>query len=689
MERKKYQGGKKIRCIHQILCGFGALAAVAVALSVNTRAEAQIPHVPGQILVRPKAGFSEKSLKAVYTQQGAMEAGVIQQINVRLIHVPEDRLTTVVDALKHNPNIQFAEPDYLLAPTVIPNDPYYGQEYHLTKIAAPAAWDYSIGSSAVTIAILDSGIDSTHPELASLLVPGWNFYDNNSDLTDVTGHGTAVAGVASALGNNGAGVAAVTWACRIMPLRIASTNGSASSSATASALTWAADHGARVANISYGNVTKITAINTAAQYFQSKGGVVTASAGNSATFDSTENPLFLLVSATDQNDVLASWSNTGNNIDLAAPGVNVVTTASGGGYASGSGTSFSAPIVAGVAALVISANPSLSATQVQDLLKNNADDLGSPGWDTSYGWGRVNAAKALAAALAAPAAPADTTAPTAVVSAPLAGSTVSGTVTVSVSGSDNVGVTKVEWYLDGVLGGASAGAAASFGWNTATAANGSHSILAKAYDAAGNVGTSVISTVTVSNPVADTTAPTASLASPVSGATVSGSVSVSLTGSDNVGVTKLELYIDGSLATTISASSGTFSWDTTKAPNGSHGLAAKAYDAAGNVGTSSTVTVTVSNAAADTTAPTAQITSPAVGTKVGKAVKVTVAANDNIGVTRVDLYIDGTFFQSATGGSVSFSWSTTKVATGNHTLQAFAYDAAGNKGSSAIVTVSK
>jgi hypothetical protein len=195
--------------------------------------------------------------------------------------------------------------------------------------------------------------------------------------------------------------------------------------------------------------------------------------------------------------------------------------------------------------------------------------------------------------------------------------------------------------------------------------------------------------VSVNNPVADTTAPAASISAPLNGATVSGVVNVAFSGSDNAGVAGLELFIDGTLASSVSGASGTFSWDTTAVSNGSHSIFVKAYDAAGNAGTSTTVAVTVNNIPPDTTAPTVQINSPANGSKVSKNVKISVSANDNVGVTSIDLYIDGKPYQSVAGSTASFSWNTVKVSAGNHTLQAFAYDATGNKGSSAIVTVTK
>jgi chitinase len=282
----------------------------------------------------------------------------------------------------------------------------------------------------------------------------------------------------------------------------------------------------------------------------------------------------------------------------------------------------------------------------------------------------------------------DTLKPVVTVSAPTDGAVLSGTVNVTISGSDNVGVTRVEWFLDEMRENSNSGAVGSFNWNTTGAANGSHELIAFAFDAAGNFGTSTL-TVTVNNVVLDTAAPVATISSPASGATVSGVVNVAFSGSDNVGVSSVELYIDGSLATTVSAASGSFTWDTSIVANGSHTLQARAYDAAGNVGASAILSVTVNNVAPDTTAPSVQITSPTSGTKISKNVKVTVAANDNVGVASIELYIDGKLYQSVAGSSAIFNWNTAKVSAGSHTLQAFASDVAGNKGASTTVTVSK
>ena len=543
--------------------------------------------VADRLLVKAKHGVSERTIHELLATHGGWEQSVIQQIGVRLVHVPAARLDAILSRLRRDPRIEFAEPDYILSPQIIPDDPSYPQEWHLLKIQAPQAWDITTGSTNVIIAILDTGVDGSHPDLAGRIVPGWNFYDANSDTSDPNGHGTAVAGTAVAASDNGLGVAALAWNCMIMPIRVADTNGLATTSTIATALTWAADHGARVANISFTVSTSAT-VTSAAQYFQSDGGVVAASAGNNGkAYTNADNIYMLTVSATDSSDALASWSNTGSNIDLAAPGVGIYTTGLGGGYVSGSGTSFSAPVVAGVAALVLSVNPALTGSDVQNILKQNADDLGAPGWDPGYGWGRVNAYKAVVAA-AASLGP-----PSATITSPSGNSTVSGVVAIEVSATAPSGLTNLVCYIDGAMAGASAATPASFAWDTTQSTNGLHTLQAKACDPAGNTGISAAITVVVQNAPADVTPPTVQITSPPNSAVVSGnSVEVYVTGSDDVGVTKVDLLVDGKYYATSNSSNPVFTWYIAKVGAGTHTLQAVAYDAAGNSARSLVVTIT-------------------------------------------------------------------------------------------------
>jgi len=185
----------------------------------------------------------------------------------------------------------------------------------------------------------------------------------------------------------------------------------------------------------------------------------------------------------------------------------------------------------------------------------------------------------------------------------------------------------------------------------------------------------------------DTTPPTASITSPAAGATVSGTISIQANASDNVGVTRVEFYVDGALASTDTSSPYAFSWDTTTASNGSHSLTSKAFDAAGNQGSSAAVNVTVSNTITDTQAPATSITSPSNGSTVSAIVTVNASASDNVGVTRVEFYVDGALASTDTTAGYSYSWNTTTVANGSHTLFTKAYDAAGNIGTSPAITV--
>jgi hypothetical protein len=332
-----------------------------------------------------------------------------------------------------------------------------------------------------------------------------------------------------------------------------------------------------------------SAVTSAAQYFMSKGGVVTMSAGNNSTvYTTADNPYILVVSATDSADNLASWSNRGSNLDLASPGVSIITTNNGGGYGSWSGTSFSAPIVAGVAGLVLSANPALSAAEVQDVLKQSADDLGTAGWDGTYGWGRVNAERAVSLA-GGVLPPADTTPPSVAFSSPTSGGTVSNTVTVQVNSSDNVGVASVSLYLDGALVAGGTNASLSYSWNTLASSNGTHTLQAVTTDTSGNTANTQV-TVAVNN-VTDTTAPAVSITSPANGATVSRTLSVTVNAADNVGVVRAELYVDGKLTATSTSAPFTTSWNPRKVASGAHSLVCKAYDVVGNLGVSQTVTV--------------------------------------------------------------------------------------------------
>lgn len=474
--------------------------ALVAALSSSAASLKGAPPEMIQILIKPKASMSEAALNAILTFRGASQKGSVPAIGVRIIEVPAAAAEHLLAALQRNADVEYAEPDYTAEALGTANDPYFtqGSQWHLAKIQAPAAWDVTTGDSNIVVAVVDSGVTASHPDLAGKVLAGYDFVANDNDATDENGHGTAVAGVVAPASNNGLGIAGVTWANPILPVRVLNAAGSGSYSAICNGITYAADRGARIINLSLGGTASSAALQDAINYAWNKRCVIIAAAGNSgnntASYPAACNNV-VAVSATDPADVRPSWSNFGNYVDVAAPGVDILSLHGAAQYAAYNGTSFSSPVTSGVAALMASANPNLTNVQLVDLLLKNSDDIGTAGYDVYYGNGRVNANRAVIAAKAL-VSTIDTIAPVASVTSPAEGSLVrSPSQQIDVMGTDNVAVIRLELYVDGKLIGSSSTSTASFTWNTRKVAPGLHQIQAYAYDAAGNAGASAITTV--------------------------------------------------------------------------------------------------------------------------------------------------------------------------------------------------
>lgn len=541
-------------------------------------------HVAGELLVSPRSGVSDADLESVYNGHGGRKIRTLSQIRVHQIQVPERSLEAIEAALRKNPKVAFVEKNFVAEANLVPNDPSFSNQWHLPKVSAPAAWDLTTGSSSITVAVIDSGVDPSHPDLSNKLVPGYNFLGGStSDTHDVYGHGTAVAGVIGADTNSGIGVAGLGWNTTIMPLVVVNSSNVATYADIASAINYAADHKAKVINMSLGGTSYSSTLQSAVDYAWSKGLVVVAAAGNnssSAGFYPAALNNVVAVSATDNNDNLAGFSNFGNWIAVSAPGTYIYTTNNGGGYGNWQGTSFSSPQVAAVAALLFAENASLSNQQVVDLIKSNSDDLGTAGFDTSFGWGRLNAYRAVQAVQSTPNLSLS-------ISSPTNGSVVSGLVAVSTSVSSQNPVSRVELYVDGGLFATDTSSPFTFGWDT-TGLTGSHNLFAKVIDSAGYSATS--SPITVNVGQADTTPPDVQVTSV---AYDGKSITVTATASDSQGsVIKVEFYIDGRLKATDTSAPWSAKINAKPLGKGSHSVQARAYDAAGNSGTSATVTVT-------------------------------------------------------------------------------------------------
>ncbi len=337
---------------------------------------------PDQILVKFKPGVTPEVARVVHARLGGQLVQIIPQIEVHVVRIPLGRVLEMVQAYLREELVEFAEPDYVATAFYVPNDPGYANQWALPKIQAPEAWDLTQGSSAVRIAILDTGIDQDHEDLAAKIVANKNFTTSRT-VDDLYGHGTHVAGIAAAITDNGRGVAGVGFKSSLMNVKVLGDNGSGQYSWIANGIIWAADNGAHVINMSLGGSSTSSTLESAVKYAYGKGVVLVAAAGN----DNTSTPSYpayypecIAVAATDPNDVKASFSNYGEWVDIAAPGVNIYSTLPNHNnrirvrnYGYLSGTSMATPHVAGAAALLKAYYPSLTNAEIAQKLISTGD----------------------------------------------------------------------------------------------------------------------------------------------------------------------------------------------------------------------------------------------------------------------------------------------------------------------------
>jgi thermitase len=370
--------------------------------------------VPGEVLVVFEPSVSERTANGLLRQKGLEVISASETSDLVRVRVAIGQEEETAAALLAGGGVRLAAPNHILYADFIPNDPSYGLQWGLPKIQAPAAWDMTTGSSNVTIAVVDSGLDMALAEFSGRIVHPRDFVNvpPDDDPEDTCTHGTHVAGIAAAMGNNGVGVAGAAWNVNVMPIR-SLTNYSGNCTGTEAdiydGIHWAVDNGAQIINLSLGRSRAAAdhtceqdypTMSSAVQYAYDAGVLVVAATGNNGVpRDELYCPAYqtaaLAVGATDSSDNRAYYSNYGPGIDVVAPGSSVYSTLPGGSYGYKSGTSMATPYVAGLAALLWSMDASLSRDDVWTTIEQTSDDLGSAGWDEQYGYGRINALQAL------------------------------------------------------------------------------------------------------------------------------------------------------------------------------------------------------------------------------------------------------------------------------------------------------
>ena len=416
-----------IASVTAVTLGIGA---ITFALPGNAAAS-QSSHITGQIMVK----FRDRAAATgVLRQHGLSEGAGIGATGAQLITVPAGKELQLIEALSRNPAVEYAEPNEVV--TAATDDQYFRQQYALQNVGqsltntagtllaadgtpdadvdAVEAWGVTKGGST-KVAILDTGVANVHDDIAPQVVGYANFVtadtkeDPKANPEDKYGHGTHVAGIVAAKADNQIGVAGVCPECSILDVKVLNDSGSGSSSVIANGISWAADNGAQVINMSLGQRVSSRTLEAAVNYAWNKGVVIVAAAGNAGTQAKIypgAYPNVIAVAATDNKDNKASFSTYGKWVDVAAPGVNVYSTfpnhpfvlgtqnGRSQGYDVASGTSMASPIVAAVAALVWRTPAVTDNASVRAKIESTADPILGTG--TSWAHGRVNACKAVA-----------------------------------------------------------------------------------------------------------------------------------------------------------------------------------------------------------------------------------------------------------------------------------------------------
>ncbi|HEY3400450.1 MAG TPA: S8 family serine peptidase [Geothrix sp.] len=392
---------------HLRTSGFWAFLVVAflmvgVLFAPSAQAVGADP-TPGSLVVKLVPGLTTEEQAAVIARNGGTETSSVPALRLHVVSVPAADLPAVLQAYKADPQVESAELNTVRKAEGAPSDQNYAYQWALPRIGWDAAFGTVVPAGTAKVALLDTGVDASHPDLAGALLPGKSMLDASTGWTDPSGHGTWMAGIVAASTNNGLGIAGVGYrGVSILPVVVLNASGLGQDSAIIEGIVWAADQGADVILMPFSNPDYSQGLQDALDYAWSKGAVLVAATGN----DGLSTPTYpaggrgvIGVSATDPNDLILPASNFGQDTFLAAPGMEILTTTSNQTYATITGTSASSAMVAGTAAFLKAVDPTLTNGVIVGRMARSADAAGvagDPNNTTLYGNGRVNFAKALA-----------------------------------------------------------------------------------------------------------------------------------------------------------------------------------------------------------------------------------------------------------------------------------------------------
>ncbi len=428
-----------------LLCSYTSVAEDRILIKEHTLRGQE--YVPGEIIVKFKPGTPGDVMANLNSKHGTSVLYTSPFAGFKRLRIPRGRtLAQMVEIYKRNPNVEYAELNYIAHAHIVPNDPLYNPyQWHLDNVEygginMESAWDIETGNPSVIVAVIDTGVAyedyeefvdnpgrrrdywityQLAPDLAGTnFVAGYDFVNKDNFPVDDEGHGTHVTGTIAQSTNNGIGVAGIAFNCSIMPIKVLDSGGSGTHTDIADGINYAANNGASVINMSLGGSTGSITLEAAVAYAYEAGVTIVCSSGNNSSapdvlYPAAYNDYCIAVGATRYDEAVAYYSTGGPSLDMTAPGGDVTIDLNEDGYGDGvlqqtfgnnptdwgywfyQGTSMAAPHVSGVAALLIANGAATTPDEVREVLQSTAEDKEAAGWDPAYGWGIVDAYAAL------------------------------------------------------------------------------------------------------------------------------------------------------------------------------------------------------------------------------------------------------------------------------------------------------